>query len=32
MAREEAVPIVGLNDDGTYDTMAGTPGKPLRID
>lgn len=31
LAKEEKVPLVGMNDDGVFDTRYGKPGKPLAV-
>jgi uncharacterized protein (DUF362 family) len=31
MTRAEGVPLVALDDDGVFDVMEGTPGKPLAV-
>jgi len=31
MTKDEGVPLVAMDDDGVFDVMAGTPGKPLAV-
>ncbi len=31
MAKEEGVPLVGMDDDGVFDVQGDTPGKPLAV-